>query len=512
MNRLAPLKRRLGVIDLGSNSARLVVAAYTPGQAFKITDEVSRRVRLVEGLAVNHRLQPGGMRRALEALQLFATFCRANAIAHVIPVATAAVRDADNRAEFLAKVQATTGLRLRVLSGEREAYLGALSAINSLNIAAGLVMDIGGGSAEISRIQGRRFKHGVTTSLGAVRLTESYLSHDPVQPLEARHLKRHLADTFDTLSWMRLGPGEVFVGLGGTIRALARIDRESRGYPINLIHGYELELSRLERLLTKLRGLRVKERARQTRGLRADRVDSIVAGGWVVATAMRRAGAQRLIVCGQGLREGILYQEFLKSARSPIIRCPREFSVLNLARLYGYEIPHTRQVAKLALSLFDQLHAAHGYSAVERGYLWAAAQLHDIGTVVDYYDHHKHSAYLILSTGLPGYSHREIALISRLCLYHRKGNPALDPFTHVCERGDLDRLRCLAALLRLAECLDHSQSQAVRKLSVRVSSHTIYLTIHVRTRAEGRMEIWEAQRGADLFEAAFGRKLEIEAA
>src|SRR6185436_4243242 len=212
------------------------------------------------------------------------------------------------------------------------------------------------------------------------------------------------------------------------------------------------------------------------------------------------------------LREGILYEEFLKPSASPSLRCPREFSILNVARLYGYEIPHTRQVAKLALSLFDQLHAAHGYGAAEREYLWAASQLHDIGTVVDYYDHHKHSAYLILSAGLPGYSHREMVLISRLCLYHRKGDPALEPFTGLLERSDLDRIRCLAAMLRLAECLDHSQSQAVRKLNVRLSSHTIYLTISVRTRAEGRMEIWEARRGADLFESAFGRKLEIEAA
>lgn len=511
MNRLSPLKRRLGVIDLGSNSARLMVAAYTPGHAFKITDEVSRRVRLVEGLAVSKQLQPSAIRRAMEALQMFTTFCKANGITQVIPVATAAVRDAENCAEFLAQIKTVTGLKMRVLSGEREAYFGSLSAMNSLNVSTGLVMDIGGGSAEISRVQGRRFKNGVTTSLGAVRLTEGYLTHDPIQLPEARRLRRHLTETFEAFPWMRLGPGEVFVGLGGTIRALARMDRESRGYPLNLIHGYELELSRLERLITKLRGLRIKERPRQIRGLRADRADSIVAGAWVVTAAMRRAGANRLIVCGQGLREGILYQEFLKSSASPILRCPREFSVLNLARLYGYEISHTQQVAKLALALFDQLHSVHGYGAPEREYLWAAAHLHDIGTVVDYYDHHKHSAYLILSAGLPGYSHREMALISRLCLYHRKGNPELEPFTGLLERSDLERIRCLAAMLRLAECLDHSQSQAVRKLNVRISSHTIYLTIHVRTRAAGRMEIWEARRGADLFEAAFGRKLEIEA-
>jgi exopolyphosphatase/guanosine-5'-triphosphate,3'-diphosphate pyrophosphatase len=138
------LKHRLGIIDLGSNSARLMVAHYTPGLAFRITDELSRRVRLSEGTTTDNRLQPAAMARALETLQMFQAFCASNQVRRVMPVATAAVRDAANRAEFLAKVRATTGLNLRVLTGEEEAYLGALGVINGLGLRDGLVVDVGG--------------------------------------------------------------------------------------------------------------------------------------------------------------------------------------------------------------------------------------------------------------------------------------------------------------------------------------------------------------------------------
>ncbi|MGH2524482.1 MAG: HD domain-containing protein, partial [Anaerolineales bacterium] len=228
------------------------------------------------------------------------------------------------------------------------------------------------------------------------------------------------------------------------------------------------------------------------------------------------AGADHMLVCGQGLREGLFYHEFLRRpaalADPPLIRRLREFSVLNLARLYGYERVHADHVSRLALSLFDQLAKQHGYGAVERECLWAASQLHDIGSVVDYYDHHKHSAYIILSAGLPGYSHREIALIALLCLYHRKGQPSVEPYEALFKSEDENRVKRLAALLRLAEYLDRSRAQSVTGLRVQRNGRRLRLKVRVRAAAPGgaHVEVWEAQRNADLFEDAFGRELEIE--
>jgi exopolyphosphatase/guanosine-5'-triphosphate,3'-diphosphate pyrophosphatase len=271
-----------------------------------------------------------------------------------------------------------------------------------------------------------------------------------------------------------------------------------------------LRRDRLERLVNRVASLPVEERPVAVPALPSDRADIILAGGMVVQAALRRAGAQALVVCGHGLREGLFFTEFLRPA-PPIVPKLREFSVFNLGRLYGYEAVHANHVTGLALSLFDQLAERHGYGAFERGCLWAAGQLHDIGTVVDYYDHHKHSAYIVLNAGLPGYSHREIALIAILCHFHRKGQPTLDHLRVPPEPGDQARAERLSALLRLAEYLDRSRTQTITGLRFIVSSRRkLRLRANVRPGADARVELWEAQRNAGLFEAAFKCKLEIE--
>lgn len=504
---------RLGIIDLGSNSARLIVVQYTPGESFKVTYEYSRRVRLAEGMASSgDRLDPAAVARAVETLAMFRDFCAAHGLRRVIPVATAATRDAADRAAFLRQVRAATGLRLRVLSGEDEAYFGALGVINGLGLSAGLVMDVGGGSAQISRVRGGRFERGQTTPLGAVRLTEAYLLGEKVSAAEFKRLNHAVDEALAELDWMTLEAGGRFVGLGGTLRTLARIDRDDRAYPLRLLNGYELELERLDDLIGRLRALPVRDRARQVPGLPSDRADVILAGAVVVAAALRRAGVDRMVVSDQGLREGLFYREFLGAGRAPVLRDLRRFSVLNLGRVYGYQTAHADQVARLAVALFDQLGKRHGYGPREREYLWAAAQLNDIGSAVNYQDHHKHSAYLILSAGLPGYSHREIALIALLCVYHRKGKADIRTYQTVLGKGDEARVRRLGAILRLAEALDSSRTQDVAGVSVDARRDLVWLAVKARPRHDVRWEAGEAQRNADLFEEAFDCRLEVKAA
>ncbi len=516
MHQTKPLTRWVGIIDLGSNSARLMVAHYRPGYAFRITDEISRRVRLSEGEAAEGRLQPEACARAIETVRLFKAFCDAHEIKRIVPVATAAVRDAANRKEFLTELKAATGVRFRVLGGEEEAYFGVLGVVNGVGLREGLVMDLGGGSAEVSRVAAGKFQRGQTTPLGSVRLTEMFFSGvDRVSRDDMGRLVHYVRPFFDALAWMDLahsrGAGR-FVGVGGTVRALARIDREQRQYPLGLVNGYELELKRLEALIERLADMPVSERARRVPGLQPDRADIILAGALVVREALRRAGAKHLVVSGHGLREGLFFREFLRPSDQPVLHNLREFSVLNLGRLYNFDAVHAGQVAQLSLSLFDQLAERHGYGPLERESLWAAGQLHDIGTVVDYYDHHKHSNYIIMSAGLPGYSHRETALIALLCLYHRKGTPTADQLSILSEPDALQRVSRLASLLRLAEYLDRSRTQVVARLRLRYDGREkLRLWAHVRPGADAQVEIWEAQRNSELFEAAFGCKLEIKA-
>ncbi len=501
----------LGIIDLGSNSARLLVAHYTPGSTFKITDELSRRVRLSEGMATTRQLTPAAIERALETLHMFAAFCKANGVRRVMPVATAAVRDARNQAEFLQRTQRETGLRLRVLTGEQEAYFSSLGAINSIGIQHGLVLDVGGGSAELGKVRNGQFWRGTVKPLGALSLTERFCNSDPLSNADFNALESYIADTLAPVGWLRLKAGQQFVGLGGSVRTIARIDRETRNYPFHLVHQYELKLARLEKLIERLRGLGRKERARRVAGLRNDREDIILAGAMVVAAALRQAGAESLVVCGQGLREGLFYSQFLRTRRPPLLRNLREFSVLNLARNYGYNQPHADHVARLSLALFDQLSAEHRLGAPARECLWAAAQLHDIGTAVDYYNHHKHAGYIVLNAPLPGYTHTEQLTIAALCVLHRRGRTELElyPPMALLDGQELGSARKMGALLRLAEYLDRSRSAAIKKVQLRIADGRAHLLATPAAVGGARVEVWETQRATDLFEQEFGMPLSV---
>jgi exopolyphosphatase/guanosine-5'-triphosphate,3'-diphosphate pyrophosphatase len=503
----SPTQRSLGLIDLGSNSARLMIIRYTPRALFQITHEFSRRVRLSEGTSADSqlRLQPDAMDRTIKTLATFRAFCEAQGVKRVIAVATAAARDAGNRAEFLAQVKAATGLKLRVISGEEEAYLSSLGVSNTLGLRAGVVFEIGGGSAQVSQIVAGKFQQGVTRPLGAVRLTETFLKSDPVKSTELRRLSEHVGETFESIDWMHLRRGEQFAGVGGTVRALARIDRERRGYPLDLVNGYELDLNRLDLLIAQLGALPVRERVKHLPGLQSDRADIILAGAVVVAEALRRLKTQTLLVCGHGLREGLFFQEFLKPAVPPLFTNLREFSVLNLARLCGYDMRHAAQVTRLALALFDGLAKLHRLGSPERELLWAAGQLHHIGAAVSYSDAFKHSAHLILSNGLHGYAHREIALLALLCLYLRGEQPALG---NSQEAGTTERVKKLGTLLRLAEGLDISETQVVSQIETQVTPKRVKLKLV--TRAEASWELQAARSNAALFGTVFGRELEFE--
>ena len=425
-------------------------------------------------------------------------------------MATAAVRDAEDGPAFLEEIRQATGLEFRLLSGEEEAFYSSVGVMNSLGLYDGVMLDIGGGSAEIGLIRNGAFARGVTTFFGTVRTTETFFPDDRVSPGQMKRLDKVLDACFSGIDWPKAKGNRAIAGVGGVVRALARIDRVDRRYPLGLVHGYELKRGRVEKLIGRIAELLVSDRARRIPGLQSDRADIILAGAMVVAGVMRNAGAGGLVVSGQGLREGLFFEHALRPASRPGHSAElRRFTVLNLVRLYGYEGAHTAHVARLSLSLFDQLHDVHGYGVREREYLWAAAMLHDIGTVIDYYDHHKHSAYIIVNAGLPGFDHREIVIIAYLCLNHRRGKPDFSRYHAMLKKGDLNLVYRLSALLRLSEYLDRSRSQAVEGVRLVVTDKEARLKIVADSPAAARVELSEARQRIQLFEEYFGLKLDI---
>jgi exopolyphosphatase / guanosine-5'-triphosphate,3'-diphosphate pyrophosphatase len=463
---------RLAVIDLGSNSFRLVVFTATDGW-WQRTDEIYQPVRIGEGIAATGRLGEQPIARALATLDVFAHFCRAAELEGdaVDAVATSAIRDADNAADFLTRARERTGLPIRVLSREAEARYGYLAAVNSTTLADGCVLDLGGGSMQLVRVVDRLARESGSWPLGAVRMTERFLpGGGPAKRRQLEELSEHVARELEDAPWLP-ATGRRLVGIGGTVRNLAVAAQRAAGMPSNGVQGAIVAQEALEELVARLAALPAAKRA-CVPGIKPARADLILAGAVVVGGALRAGGFDTLEVTEAGLREGVFFERHLADrgggaqidGRPPLFDDVRRASVLNLAARYHMDADHTNHVSALALGMFDQLAALglHEGDAGERELLWAACMLHDIGMSVDYDDHHKHSRYLILNGGLPGFSPAEVAIVAQAARYHRKGLPEPGPLAPLLGEGDVERLERCAALLRLAEDLERSRDQLVR--------------------------------------------------
>ena len=499
-------ERKLAVIDLGSNSFRLVVFSWVAGEWWRRTDEIHEPVRVGEGLDAAGDLQPEPMERALETLELYAHFCRATGVDEVRPVATSAIREASNRDEFLEAARARTGLEVRVLSRQEEARYGYLAAVNSTTLSDGVALDLGGGSMQLTRVEGRLAVHYRSWPLGAVRMTERFLPGEKAKGKQLRALRDHVEEELASADW--LARGGRLAGVGGTVRNLASAAEIAAELPSYGVQGFAVTRDALDALVERLADLPASERS-SVPGIKSNRSDLILAGAVVVQCVMEAGEFAALEVTEAGLREGVFYETLLDGSDPPLFEDVRRASVRNLACAYGADFTHTDHVARLALELWDSLAegGVHDGDPFERDLLWAAAMLHDIGTAVDYDDHHKHSRYLILNAGLPGFTPRETALIGQMARYHRKGSPGLGEFSALAEDGDDDLLARCAAVLRLAEQLERPRDQSVRGTSVSVEDGKVSLRLEHSD--DVTVARWAAERQRDLFAKALGRELRI---
>jgi exopolyphosphatase/guanosine-5'-triphosphate,3'-diphosphate pyrophosphatase len=520
-----PPNERLAVIDLGSNSFRLVVFSAVDGWWQRI-DEIYEPVRIGEGMGATGKLGEKPMRRALATLDVFAHFCQAAGLEGdaVDAVATSAIRDAENRADFLALARERSNLAIRVLSREEEARYGYLAAVNSTTLRDGCVLDLGGGSLQLVGVVDRLARESGSWALGSVRMTERFLAGPgPAKRRQLEELREHVARELAQAPWLD-GTGRRIVGLGGTVRNLAVAAQRALGRPSNGVQGTTIERDVLEELVWRLAALPVAERS-GVPGIKPVRADVILAGALVVLGALDAGGFAELEVTEAGLREGVFFERHLAQGtragdalggalgapRVPLFEDVRRASVLNLAARYHMDEAHTRHVATLALGMFDQLAhlGLHEGDPRERELLWAACVLHDIGMSVDYDDHHKHSRYLILNGGLPGFSPTEVAIVAQAARYHRKGMPEPGPLGPLFEEGDRERLNRCAVLLRLAEDLERSRDQLVHDTVLTARNGDVELRLLAQ--GESAVPRWAAGRESGLFARAFHRGLAVVA-
>jgi exopolyphosphatase/guanosine-5'-triphosphate,3'-diphosphate pyrophosphatase len=439
----------LAIVDVGSNTGRVDIVQFEHGGHLTVLGDARTPLRLVHAQGPNGELSAAHLERTVAALRGFRAIARGRAADRVIAVATAAIREASNGQQFLDAVERDAGVRVRLIDGQQEARFGFMGAVHGLPVEHGLVLDIGGGSVQLTRFRDRQALASWSLPLGALRLSDRFLIGDPPARSELDRLRRHVRETVAAVGVPRLDGDGVLVGTGGTIRNLARIDRKAGDYPIPRLHAYVLAGGRLREIGARLAGSSQQSRTGLP-GLNADRSDSIVGGALVAQTLMDRVGAAQLVVSGHGLREGLALDALV--GRVPPTAEVRAASVLTLAsRFTTYDEGRAGRRRALADDLLAMLEPSANAEA--RGTLVLATTLLDVGRSVDYYNRHDHAAQIVQAADLDGFSHRSIALAA-LAMQLAANGGDLRAFEPMLQPNDQPALNRLAAILAFADALE----------------------------------------------------------
>jgi exopolyphosphatase / guanosine-5'-triphosphate,3'-diphosphate pyrophosphatase len=500
---------RIAAIDIGTNSIRCIVVEAKQDGSYRILDDDKETVRLGEGLARNGAISGAAMVRAEAAIARIARLIKGLKVATVEVVATSAVRSATNGPLLVRKFSDLLGVPVQVISGEEEAALAAQSALRNFEMQGKRfgVLDVGGGSAELTMAQGNLIEEYYSLELGAVVMTERFLSADPPESRDLKKLQRHIKEKIGAALGDRQAQLPILVGSGGTITAIAQMVASQRRESMPSLHGMEIIRSEVVHLLAMLQRKTVAER-KAVAGLSPERADIIVAGVALVDCVMEFFASNSLLVNVQGIREGVILQALRKHGLQPDGDRPSDWrsSVIAFGRSCQIEEEHAVQVAKLSLAIFDGLTSLHKPGKRERLLLEAAALLHDCGAFISYHSHHKHSYHLIRHAGLFGITPRERELVALMARYHRKSLPKKkhDEYQRLTEQEQ--QLVCrLGGILRLADGLDRRRSAALKVLGC--SSEKGITRMVLKGDDDLLVEIHGGNAKKDLFEKAFDQQV-----
>jgi exopolyphosphatase/guanosine-5'-triphosphate,3'-diphosphate pyrophosphatase len=506
---------RYAAIDIGSNSVRMLAAEAFPGMPPKRLAEAREVTRLGTSVFSGGRVSAEAIEAVCAVLRRMAeAYSKLDVIA-VRAVATSAVRDASNQHEFLERASEALGSPVEVISGQEEArliFMGVQSRWNDMH-GRTLIMDVGGGSAEFITAVDSEMKDGISRPLGAVRLTEVFLRHDPPTTLELHRMEKFVDDRFDPVL-RRTPPGRFdrMIATSATaaaiVSAIHRIPRSERD-DADRMKATIVQIRKLYRELAS-RPLDVR---RKIPGIGPRRAEIIVAGVGVFLRAMEALKVETLHYSVAGVRDGIVSDQVAREVGHEAARLTRQqLRVVELmCRKYSVDTANARQVARFSGELFHAMRPLHRLPPDTGRLLQTAAWLREAGHFISDTGHHKHSAYIVSNSDMPGYTDVERLIVALLCRYHRKSmpQPRHDPWKSLSPEHKRT-ISMLTPLLRLGVALDTSGQQKIGGIDCNLDSGGA--TLRLTGEGDLDLEMWAAERAADVFRQVYNVPMKVERA
>src|SRR5579859_7116591 len=489
----------IAAIDAGSNAVRLsVVRAHSAIDLEPLHDE-RYPLRLGESVFVRHRFSEDVLKKSVKAFKHFREVMAEFGVTHYRAVATSASREAKNRHAFVRRIRQKSKIKLEIISAHEESRLGREAVFAALGPESPLrcVVDLGGGSLELSVLRDHTVVQSAQLPVGTVRLMTTLGITGVISPAQADQVRKYLYALLESKLTPRpnLG-GELAVALGGNAESLADLAPGPREHGLST-----LELSLLRERLPDLLRRDIESRMKSF-GVRRDRADVMGIAGLIFVTLGRYLNLRTLSIPRIGIREGLL-REIAREAFSR--KEPHRYNAF--ARRLDSDHRHAEHIRELSLQLFDQLQPVHHLPAESRVLLESTALLHDVGHTVSNRGHHKHGEYLTLNGDIAGLAGRDRNLVAAAVRYHnRKAEPSRNHPAYGALNNSDKRLACrLASIVRIAEGLDHSHRQRVTHIRAKFQRGAVAL--HFNARGDAAEDIRDANRSAELFEHEFHVRL-----
>jgi exopolyphosphatase/guanosine-5'-triphosphate,3'-diphosphate pyrophosphatase len=504
---------KIAIIDLGSNSARLVIAKIINGGYFHVIDELKEPVRLAQDMDQDGYLRPLRIQQTVKTLSTFRTLYESHGVDKVFACATAAVRKAKNGKNFIDEVQNACGIKLSVVSQEEEAMLVYHGVINSMDAPKGLIIDIGGGSVKLIHYNRRVMITQETLPFGAVTLTERF-SGVANSESRAEAIEAYVTEHIKKLTWLSsIEPETQVIGVGGSVRNLGKISRRMKKYPLDMAHNYTVPFEEFDTIYDTIKPLEL-EKVMRIKGLSSARADIFPAALSIIAAVRQYLkgilDTNEMRIGGAGFREGIMFRHAYPTVADKPIGDILGHGIYTLLHHFNLNIAHAEHVFELSMQLFRQLKVLHKLPRPFVKVLRVASLLHDIGSAIKFYDHHKHSMYIILNSNLYGIPQKDLVCAAIVTACHAKDsfdNIDVSKYASMLSSEDLEACRKLGVIVRIAESFDRSCGSVITNISCDVLGDSVILK--TKSQSDASLEIKDAMSVTLEFKKAFRKNLEI---
>ena len=501
--------KRIGIIEMTPTSITLALNEVEDDGYFKQIDELTTSIRLFEDLIDGKCFSKEKISETLSTIRAFKSMCEISGVKKIIAVATEAFKVTLNSDKLLNLIKDELDIDITILDSYKEIYYNFLSISNTIYFKNSLIVDIEGTSTHIAWVKNGEIQNYYSMPVGTLNLTLKYNLQDRILREDLEAAKIMINNLIDECTWLKYADFESIIGIGNTVKILGKIDRLKKRYPIDVEHNYILNDIDVHDIYNLLKCKSLKQRS-QVPGVPYDRADIMVAGLCIFLKLIDTTRISNIITSAGGLKDGIMYEYISKNynfEKNMLV-----YSILGIMNKLNINKYHEKHVYTLCKNLFESLKPLHKLDDSYNRILMTSTLLHDCGTSIDYYNHHKHSFYIILNSSINGLTQKELLMSAAIAAYHRNNSYHIPfpQYSSIINRTDIDAIEYIGAILKIAEGLDRSLEGAVSKINVSIDEESVKLKLESPLDLE--VEISQAMKSACSFKEIYNRNLIIEKA